>query len=196
MKEFAAQGSTKGTQTLDVAEINALFRQLGEIGRHHPRTISRLNFFAHGADDGTIWVSGEVIKDNVDFIDSKFSLSNQNMLDAENPNQLYDPVKKRKLTPAEQKKSMDENITIVDVRQAFAADATVVVYACHSALDEEYLGTLGKLFGTRIQGFKKMTVWNLKWNDKNRITERRFGLQDSPTFVHDFHQLTPDIDIE
>jgi hypothetical protein len=196
MKEFAAPGTSKGTKTLEVGEINALFRQLGEIGRHHPRTISRLNFFAHGADDGTIWVSGKVIEDNVDFIDSKFSLNNQNMLDAENPNQVYDPLKKRALTIAEQKKSMKENITIADMRQAFGTDATVVVYACHSAVDEEYLGKLGKLFGTRIQGFKKMTVWNLKWNDKNQITERRFGLEDSPTFVHDFHQLTPDIEIK
>jgi len=196
MKEFAAQGTRKGTQILDVLEINALFRQLGEIGRNHPRTISRLNFFAHGADDGTIWVSGKVTNDNVDFVDSKFSLSNQNMLDAEDTNRVYDPLKKAPLTAAEKAKSMKEDITITDVRQAFAADATVVVYACHSAVDDEYLGKLGKLFGSRIQGFKKMTVWNLKWNDKNQITERRFGLEDSPTLVNDFHQLTPDIDIK
>jgi hypothetical protein len=118
------------------------------------------------------------------------------MLDAKNPNRVYDPLKKRTLTKAERDKSMKENITIADVRRAFAKDAPVVVYVCHSALDEEYLGNLGKLFGTRIQGFKKMTVWNLVWNEKKQITGRRFTLEDSTTYVNDYHQLKPDIEIE
>jgi len=194
MKEFAAQGSMKGTETLEVGEIIGLFRQLGEIGRHRPKTISRLNFFAHGADDGTIWVSGEVTEDNVDFKNERFSLSNQNMLDAEQ--QVFDPLKRSPLTPIEKQKALDENITIDDVRQAFTADATVVIYACHSAVDKAYLGDVGKLFGARIQGFKKMTVWNISYNEKDIITGRRFGLEGSSTLVTDFHQLQPDIDIK
>jgi hypothetical protein len=195
MKRFARPGTAPGTTTLDVKEIIGLLRELGEIGRKNPHSIRRLNFFAHGANDGTIWVSGRVTRTNVDFVGDRFSLNNQSMMELEADDVVLLPLKKGTRTKGDAERGWQENITLRDVRQAFSADAVVVVYACHSAIDEGYLRRIGKLLGARIQGFRKMTVWKLTWNENKQITRRQFGLDGSTRFVEDFHQLPPDIDI-
>ena len=162
-----------------------------KIGRHKAGTIRNLNIFTH-ASDGYIAMSGRVTEDNVSFSpDDRAELNDSLLGDKEEiARTVFGP---RGMT---EKQKFLEDITIANVREAFAKDGEIVIYACHGGLDKKYLGRIAKLFGVKVKGFTKMIRYTPKTTkDGKRIIGMTYGIEGSPLEVINFHQLIPDVEV-
>jgi hypothetical protein len=189
LREFAEKGRRKNNPEPEV--MNDLRGFLYTLGKKKPGTISRLYLFTHASEarpgqDAIIGLSGRVILDNV------VLERGQNALDDFAMEQAEEEVFGLKTMTKQEIYAQD--ITITNVREAFRNDAEVVIYACHSGLDQLYLNKIAKLFGVKVRGFKKMIRYTLV-PDKNHthIVKRTYGIEGSKAEYTDFHSLTADV---
>ncbi|HEX3846098.1 MAG TPA: hypothetical protein VHV81_01850, partial [Steroidobacteraceae bacterium] len=156
--EFARSGS-KGDIWRE-GDIYTLFYKLGKLARKSPKSIHTLNIFTHG-DKGYVGLSGRVTfepKLNPGFRGNVYLDGGH----AEFSKDLIEDILYEESRTVFRTKSMTEdaaykeNVTLEDVRGAFASDAEVVIYACHAGLDQQYLARMANLLGARVTGFKKM----------------------------------------
>jgi hypothetical protein len=85
-----------------------------------------------------------------------------------------------------------KNATIKDVRGALGQHAEMVLYACHSGLDQDYLKQIAKLLGIKVRGFKS-EMWYHPVLSKDRKTINWQYSAGPSEKVKDFHKLQADV---
>jgi hypothetical protein len=185
-EQFANQGSRSTPER--VGGIWKLMCALGKIGQSRPHSIQTMNLFTH-ADKGIISLAGDIDKHGDVWLGGEqYALDDAFMEDAEETGKLFGDGK---MTEAQ---VYQADIKLSDVRDAFASDATVVIYACHGGTDLKYLRKVARLFGTRTLGFSKMIRYTPVGNERRtKIVRTKYALEGSSNEVTDFHQLKPDV---
>lgn len=69
----------------------------------------------------------------------------------------------------------NQNFTIKDLRQKFAENAEIVLYACGSGFNLAFLRDVALTFKVKVRGFKAEIVYFVQWNNtgKNQIVITR-----------------------
>ena len=165
LREFAASGAGVVEGAVNVWNL------LCSIVRHKP---SRVNVFTH-ATAGYIGLSGRVVKGNVYFASGAAAeLSPDLMAEASEQGFSFSDAKTK-------------NATMRDVRAALG-NASLVIYACHSGLERDYLQRIAKLLKIRVGGFAEEIRYHptpvagsIRW---------QYSIGGGPK-VKDFHDLDP-----
>jgi hypothetical protein len=168
LRQFAASGAGLVEGAVNVWNV------LCSIARHKP---TRINVFTH-ATAGYIGLSGRVVKGDVIF--------NAGEATALTPD-IIERAEEEKFTFSD---SRTKNITINSVHAALGKNAEMVVYACHSGLDQAYLKRIASLLRIKVSGFKTEIHYYPEWAGKTLTWQYSAGTSRK---VRDFHGLVPDV---
>jgi hypothetical protein len=172
LKRFANSG--RGV----VEGADNVWNMLCSIVRHKP---TRVNVCTHGTD-GYIGFVGQVVKGNVIFDARK----EENSL---NPD-IIEEAEKEGFKFSDHK---TKNATMKDVRGALGKNAEMVLYACHSGLEQDYLKQIANLLRIKVWGFKSEILYH-PVPTKDLKTIKTWQYSAGPTEkVTDFHKLQPDV---
>jgi hypothetical protein len=171
LRQFAASGRGIVEGAVNVWNV------LCSIARHKP---TRVNVFTH-ATEGYIGLSGKVVKGNVIFNTTREenSLSPDIIAEADDEGFYFSDLRTK-------------NATIKDVRGALGKHAEMVLYACHSGLDQDYLKQIAKLLGIKVRGFKS-EMWYHPVLSRDRKTIKWQYSAGPSEKVKDFHKLQADV---
>jgi len=175
LRHFAASGG-RGF----VEGAANVWNVLCSIVRHKPR---RVNIFTHGADDGYIGLKGWVVKGNVTFDTRKeeYALTPELISEAEEEGFSFSDLKTK-------------NATVNNVRDALGEHAEMVLYACHSGSDQDYLNQIARLLRIKVWGFSKEILYRpLPSRDGLKIVGWRYKVDGDSEEVAHFYKLQPDI---
>jgi hypothetical protein len=180
MRKMAQQGQRASDTMLKVSTPVDLLASLGRIGATEPGSVSRLNIFTHGSDQGEIILEGTVISNNVtwspaDYRDGAFG------------DDLFENVREGRITFS--LRGSKQEFSVNDVRKAFSKNAVVALYACHSGVDKGYLRKMSSLFGVPVKGFRQEVMYKLDL-DKSGGVISTYGLGGlAGKEVGNFHEL-------
>ncbi|WP_218511796.1 hypothetical protein [Variovorax sp. dw_308] len=174
-----AAGKAKQSVVKRMATPEALVGMLGEIGSKNPGTVSRVNIFAHGNNEGDFALSGRVSENNVLWSEADLqgaAFAEKFFAEANDPLTVYWGTGK-------------SGHSLAEARQAFSKDGVVVVYACHSAINSVDLVRLSGALGVPVAGFNKELVFKVD-QTKSGDLSIELGIDGVPeSFERDFHQL-------
>ena len=177
-EEMANLGRRPNSKNMTVHTSLDVMIQLALIGSKSPGTVDRVNIFAHGADNmGEISMDGTVSHKGVDWPEKYFpgATFNHALFDiTSDPDRLIKP-------------HGGKEISVTNIKNAFAPRAHVYVYACHAGLTDEYLKQLSIAFGVPVKGFSTEILYGLHKDNTGKII-RDFG--SSRDHMHrDFHDI-------
>lgn len=182
LKIFAGSGPGHVEQVKNIPNLMTSIARL--------ESVTRVNIFTH-ATKGYISLHGWVTKGNVifsDIEDEQLELDEDTLREATGNWTIYsDPIRPK-----------SKPITLSDVRKKYGKGVHMVIYACHSGLDEEYLGNVAKLFGIPVHGFSSEIGYHPVSKSNKRILHWEFFVKPSEKvkqvkMLRHFHHLTPDI---
>lgn len=176
---IAKQGQRPKAELTWAATTNELLSKLAKLGKDAPGSVSRLNVFSHGSDEGQIVMRGSVVANNVTW-------SKQEIEESAFDGALYDAAMSGNVVLGLQ--GSKRKYSIDDARSAFAQEAEIVLYSCHSGTDREYLNQMSQLFGVRVKGFSQSVVYGLHPGPSGKVTAT-VGLSGVSGQVSDFHNL-------
>jgi hypothetical protein len=175
--DFAAAAKNSGGGT----GVGTLDEIIDEIGKKSAGSIDELGIIAH-ANQNFFSLSGTVLSNGPNLPNVTFSKTG--MVDA-------DRLKDRKSK-------------IDAVQDRFAKGARIVLYGCHSGLDDALLQAMAKSFGVCVYGFSIEIGFLIQWNTSTKAVTSRgktfladdrvaAGLEKPTTLAQDdIHKLTPD----
>jgi hypothetical protein len=171
LRQFAASGIGVVEGAVNVWNV------LCSIVRNKP---VRVNIFTHGTE-GYIGLSGWVIKGNVIFntLKEEYALSPELIQEAGEQGFIFSDFKTK-------------NATIENVRAALGGHAEMVLYACHSGVDQGYLKQIAKLLRIRVRGFKSEINYHPAGSKDRKTINWQYSVGSSGK-VQDFHKLQPDV---
>jgi hypothetical protein len=122
---------------------------LGAIVTQAKGSIARINLFTHG-DKTVIGFGGEIKPMTVTRADVMINVnSSGNDLIAMEPTGMANLSQ-----PGVTFTLGSKTLTVQDIRDRFAKDAQIVLYACHSAQTASFLKSIATFFGVKVVGFK------------------------------------------
>jgi hypothetical protein len=174
----------------DVFVTPTFGNMLGAILKQPEGSISRLNLFTH-ANPEVIAFSGRLEKRDNDHPDIflKVNRVNDNLtaMDEAGMNNLNEPGVFFTLD--------GKNITVEQIRRRFAADAMIVLYACHSGLLRKFIKSIATFFRVKVVGFSGKVWYHPPTQDRPHHfihTGMKVGLDKDGPFAEDFRTLIND----
>jgi hypothetical protein len=149
-------------------------------------TISRINIFTHANSD-LIAFAGRISAGGMSaqvFLNVDTALS-QDTLDNLNGEGVTFTI------PSASKKLAAKKFTLADVRKRFSKDAVIVIYACKSGVDGEFLQRISDTFQVKVRGFSDLIGYFPKYDEAAKTIDRRHvgvGYK-AAVVVSDFHDL-------
>ncbi len=129
---------------------------LGAIVQQQDGSISRINLFTH-ANKGLIAFGGRIDKRSVGHADVFLNTNGPNdNLTAMDPTSMQNLNQPGVTFSVAQPIRGKSNFTVDDVRKKFAADAVIVLYACHSGQDQPFVKSIATFFKVKVIGFSSL----------------------------------------
>ena len=146
----AVSSNTKVKPTVNVA--STFGEMLGAIWKQPIGKITRVNVFTHANPD-VISFSGTITRvpnaKSTVMLNVNGQGDNLTAMDATGMNNLNQPGVNFQTGQGAQTK----NISIADIRQRFAPNAVIVLYACHSGLITTFIKSIATFFQVKVIGF-------------------------------------------
>jgi hypothetical protein len=175
--EMGLLAKSDGGQVKTVPNILSL---IVAIGRKPRESVRRVNIITH-ANKNVIALFGHVVRGDVLFDGGTDTVLDEFTTDKYEQDGYVFGEDKRRM-----------NLTLERVRQSFAKNAVIVVYACHAGLNVEGLKAIASFFGVKVQGFKREIAYHLQWDKhEKRITGRKYSVGNSAQ-VSKLSGLVPD----
>jgi len=158
--------------------INSLLQLLGVIIQ--TGSISRINVFTH-ASRAFVAFQGYLVRGDV-LMDTKTAMSLDNLDTLNSPEGFF-------LIRGGKK----QKFFLQDVRKRFTTNAVIVLYACHSGVDLDFLNTIQDTFQVTVIGFKRDIAYKVNVvGGRKHSVEIGYDLTQTKTNFHDLNLNDPE----